>query len=106
MLQSDYSLQETSLSDLQAQITILQGDLDQNFYTKTEVDALNADIVTSLASYYTKTEMDAILANIYTKSEIDVIMGALDNFYTKTEIDSQMPTMTNYYTKAEVDTLI
>ena len=70
------------------------GDLT-NYYTKTEVDNLIAEIEIELGDYYTKDEISELLTYYPTREEID---NRFINYYTKTQ--------TNSLLSAKQDTLV
>lgn len=59
------------------------GDLT-NYYTKSEVDNLIAEIEISLDNYYTKEEINQLVNQFPTKSEIDT---RFNDYYTKTQVN-------------------
>ncbi len=77
---------------------LTNGELDSRYYTETELDAGQLD-----NRYYTETELDAGQLNTlyYTETELD--NGQLDSrYYTETELDAgQLDS--RYYTETEAD---
>lgn len=61
------------------------------YYTKKEVDALLAALdIPDLDDYYDKTEIDALVADFYSKDEIDQLLKDIeDDYYTKDEVDEK-----------------
>lgn len=59
--------------------------------------------ITSLQdNTYTKTQVDNLLADKADTADLP----DMTNYYNKTEVDNLLPDMTNYYTKTEIDSMI
>ena len=106
-------LQDASFDTYGHVVSVSSTDLDNRYYTETELDAGQLD-----DRYYTETELDAgqldnryftetelnageLDSRYYTETELDA--GQLDNrYYTETELDSgQLDN--RYYTETEAD---
>ena len=119
----------SSIYDLTQQIEdITQEVIGDDYYNKTETDALLADKadvsdLPDMSQYYTKTATDTLLnakadkSDTYTKSQVDSALAAKANttdlatVATTGDYDDLinkpvLPDMTQYYTKSEVDTLL
>lgn len=86
------------------------GQLDDRYYTESEVDALLGNYYTKAQLnggqlnnlYYTESELNAGQLNnlYYTESEVDALLG---NYYTKTASDARYYAKSVTYTRSEID---
>ena len=120
---------ETAIDNLTTQIeSIAEEVIGENYYDKTEVDALLADKadvsdIPDMTQYYTKTQTDTLLngkadaSTTYTKTEVDNALALKANaadlatVATTGDYDDLinkpvLPDMTQYYTKSEVDAIV
>ena len=77
------------------------GDLT-NYYTKSEVDNLIAEIEIDLSDYYTKEEINQLVNQFPTKSEID---ARFNDYYTKTQVNGLISDLENIVDDKQ-DTLV
>ena len=104
---------ETDIYNLTQQIEDIATEvIGEDYYDKTEVDALLADKadvsdLPDMSNYYNKTETDNLL---YYKADVSVLNA---NYYTKWGTDalladkadkSELPDMDDYYDKSYIDT--
>ena len=89
----------------------------QNYYTKSQVDQIVANLSNSvdLSAYYTKGQVDAIASSLsnsimrvqqrfsdyYTSSQVDSLVSSLSNSLQEVKVS-----LGNYYTKSELDSVL
>ena len=96
----------------------IQSDINENFYTKDQVDILLESVSGGTGdigdNYYTKSEIDTKLTSKANTSDLSTVATSgsyndlldkptLSNYYTKSEVYNLL---SNYYTKLEIDYLL
>ena len=96
---------ETQIEEITTEI------VGENYYNKTEVDAL-LDTKADASSVYTKTQVDSALAlkanaaDVYTKTQVDTALAAKADAAATTAALATKADKSDTYTKEQVDALI
>lgn len=105
-IEDDITALGNRVGSLETDVDNLSGSLNTLSGTVTNISGRVTGTETAITSLqnntYTKTEVDTLLAD---KADLTDLPD-MTNYYTKTQVDNLLPDMTNYYTKTEIDNMI
>jgi len=105
-IEGDITALQSTVGSHTTSIDNLSGSLNTLFGTVTNIDGrvtANEGVISNLQNNtYTKTEVDTLLADKADTADLP----DMTDYYTKTEVDNLLPDMTDYYTKSEIDDMI